>query len=86
MLLRILVLVTGVAFFWPSQADAQIYAWRDANGNLVLSDRKVGSQTDVKTYAVPETPSFRSTRPVVSRRIREDFEPLVNRRRDAERH
>jgi soluble lytic murein transglycosylase-like protein len=79
MLLRILVLVTGVVFFWPSQADAQIYAWRDANGNLVLSDRKVGvgSQTDVKTYAVPETPSFRSTKPVASRRIRQEFEPLV---------
>ena len=77
MLLRSFLIVIGAALLWPSQADAQIYAWRDATGNLVLSDRRVTSETNVKTYAVPETPSFRSTRPVVSRQIREQFEPLV---------
>jgi soluble lytic murein transglycosylase-like protein len=78
MLLRILLIVIGAVVVWPGQADAQIYAWRDASGTLVLSDRKIGSDTsEVKTYAVPETPAFRSTRPVASREIRERFEPLV---------
>ena len=35
-----------VAWTWPSQADAQIYAWRDANGTLVLSDRSIDAPTD----------------------------------------
>lgn len=77
MLLRIFLIVIGAALVWPSQADAQIYAWHDANGNLVLSDRHVTSETNVKTYAVPETPAFRSTRPVASRQIREQYEPMV---------
>jgi len=37
---------------WPSRADAQIYAWRDANGTLVLSDRAIDAPTDVYTVAV----------------------------------
>ena len=75
MLIRTLLFVTSVAMLWPAQADAQIYAWRDANGNLVLSDRRLG--TDAKTYAVPEAPALRSTRPVVALGIREQYEPLV---------
>ena len=71
----ILVAATCLALFWPASADAQIYAWRDGNGNLVLSDRK--QDTGAKTYAVPDAPQIRSTRPVAARGIREQFEPLV---------
>jgi soluble lytic murein transglycosylase-like protein len=75
MLTRSLFALSCLALLWPSQADAQIYAWRDASGNLVLSDRK--QDPGAKTFAVPDAPSFRSTKPVVSRKIREEFEPLV---------
>ena len=76
MLTRTLFALTCLAVLWPLQADAQIYAWRDATGNLVLSDRKHDGTT-VKTYAVPDAPTLRSTKPVGSRKIREEFEPLV---------
>jgi soluble lytic murein transglycosylase-like protein len=65
-----------VAWTWPSQADAQIYAWRDANGTLVLSDRSIDAPTTV--YKVPGSPKYVTTRPaedVVSEDER--FEPLI---------
>jgi soluble lytic murein transglycosylase-like protein len=75
MLTRLLLVATCAAVLCPTRADAQIYAWRDATGNLVLSDRK--QDTGAKTYAVPDAPQIRSTRPLASRTIREQFEPLV---------
>jgi soluble lytic murein transglycosylase-like protein len=72
---RTLVIVALAALAWPSQADAQIYAWRDAGGNLVLSDRRLDS--GATTYAVPEAPSIRSTRPATRTDALEQFEPLV---------
>lgn len=67
---------------WPVQASAQIYAWRDINGTLVLSDRRLADGAE--TYAVPDAPAIRSTRPVASGAARERFEPLV--REYAARH
>jgi soluble lytic murein transglycosylase-like protein len=58
---RTLLIVVLTAVLWPRGADAQIYAWRDANGTLVLSDHKVDSPTAV--YEVPEAPAYRATRP-----------------------
>jgi len=57
-------------------AAAQIYAWRDASGNLVLSDRK--QDASAQTFAVPDTP-IRVTRPVSAAATsnRERFEALV---------
>jgi soluble lytic murein transglycosylase-like protein len=72
---RIFLVAALAALVWPSQADAQIYAWRDAGGNLVLSDRRLGA--DVTTYAVPDAPTFRSTRPAARANVLEQFEPLV---------
>ena len=45
------------------------------NGNLVLSDRRL--DTGATTYAVPDAPSFRSTRPAASTDVLDQFEPLV---------
>jgi len=59
----------------PQQVDAQIYAWRDAAGNLVLSDRRLDDRAE--TYAVPDAPRFRATRPAARDTARERFEPLV---------
>ena len=72
-----LLVAALAALAWPSQADAQIYAWRDGSGNLVLSDRRVGTAGAVTTYAVPNAPAFRATRPAAPTIVRERFEPLV---------
>ena len=69
------LLLATSALLWPSQASAQIYAWRDANGTLVLSDRKLDSTA--RTYTVPGAPAIRSTRPPAPTRVRAQFEPLV---------
>ncbi len=45
-------------------ARAQIYTWRDANGNLVLGNHRPSGSV-VQTYAVPQAPAIRVTRPVV---------------------
>jgi soluble lytic murein transglycosylase-like protein len=49
-------------------ASAQIYTWHDANGTLVLSDRRPSSETTTRTYAVPKAPEVRATRSVATRR------------------
>jgi soluble lytic murein transglycosylase-like protein len=64
-----------VAWTWPSQADAQIYAWRDANGTLVLSDRSIDAPTAV--YKVPGTPSYVTTRPAEDVSDDNLYEPLI---------
>ena len=61
------------AVLWPAAASAQIYAWRDANGTLVLSDRKLEAPTTI--YDVPEAPAYRATRPVPAGATR--YEALV---------
>jgi soluble lytic murein transglycosylase-like protein len=72
------LLITALAIWtWPAQADAQIYAWRDANGTLVLSDRAIDAPTDV--YTVAGAPSYVTTRPVDEAEQAEHhrFEPLI---------
>jgi len=71
-----------IALVAPVDAYAQIYAWRDVNGTLVLSDRKLSD--GAMTYVVPETPDIRATTPMASAAIREQFEPLI--REHAARH
>jgi soluble lytic murein transglycosylase-like protein len=52
-----------LAILLPARADAQIYAWRDASGNLVLSDRK--KDENAQTYSVaPAAAAIRTTRPL----------------------
>jgi soluble lytic murein transglycosylase-like protein len=44
-------------------ASAQIYAWHDASGNLVLSDKgTTAGQARTPSYAVPHSDNVRSTR------------------------
>ena len=60
---RTLFLTVVSALLAPMPARAQIYAWRDVNGTLVLSDRKLND--GAMTYVVPEAPGIRTTRTVV---------------------
>lgn len=56
-------------------ASAQIYAWRDAAGNLVLSDQP--KDPSAKTYDVRAGESFRTTRPVTTIRITASYDDLI---------
>lgn len=54
------VLVGLVALSVAAPTSAQIYSWRDANGNLVLSDQpKAGATPHI--YAVPKAANVRTT-------------------------
>ena len=64
-----------VLALWPVQAFAQIYAWRDANGNLVLSDRRLDPAA--QTYAVAGATAVRVTTPTVSTTIASRYDALV---------
>jgi len=74
MLFRGFALLGALALL-PAPAQAQIFAWRDANGTLVLSDRKLSP--GAQTYAVPEAPTIRSTRPAASRVVIDRYDPLI---------
>src|SRR5690349_17807974 len=78
---RMLLVASLSVLAWPQPAIAQIYAWRDASGTLVLSDRNINAPTDV--YVVDGAPAYRATRPVVSR-ASEAFESIL--REHAARH
>jgi soluble lytic murein transglycosylase-like protein len=79
---RLISLAFVVSLVAPLPAQAQIYAWRDVNGTLVLSDRKLND--GAMTYVVPEAPGIRATTPLADATVQEQFEPLI--REHAEHH
>lgn len=60
----------------PRPVDAQIYAWRDAAGQMVLSDRPPVPGTAVQTFDVPKTRGVRVTRPPT--RASAKFDPFID--------
>ena len=76
MLTRALLAAALAIACWPAHADAQIYAWRDANGTLVLSDRYL-IDWPTEVYEVEGAPRYVSTTPVESTSTRELYEPYV---------
>jgi soluble lytic murein transglycosylase-like protein len=54
-----------LALLTPVAAHAQIYAWRDEAGNLVLSDKK--KDPSARTYSVASAATFKTTRPLSRR-------------------
>jgi soluble lytic murein transglycosylase-like protein len=73
--IRLLTTAVVLCLFAPVGADAQIYAWRDSHGTLVLSDRTINAPTNV--YVVEGAPTYRTTRPAATPRDVERYEPLV---------
>jgi soluble lytic murein transglycosylase-like protein len=64
-----------------SPAAAQIYSWRDASGNLVLSNNKPVQANELRSYAVPEAKTVRATRFAASDRSRLYDEAIVEHAR-----
>jgi soluble lytic murein transglycosylase-like protein len=67
-------LVVGLLAGLPRPAVAQIYLWKDANGNQVYSDRIQAA--DYQTFAVAGS-TVRSTRPA-SEKYRNRFDALID--------
>jgi len=63
------LLAVAALLLCPVAASAQIYAWRDAGGNLVLSDQ--AKDPSAKSYAISSAPTaaFRTTRPLNKRHV-----------------
>lgn len=74
-MLRTLALIVTAATLMAAPAEAQIYAWRDPSGTLVLSDRKLDPRA--QTYEVPGAAEIRSTRPLPSRLMRDSYDSLI---------
>lgn len=74
---RTALIVCGALLLSSAPSFAQIYAWRDANGRLVLSDRKLDARAD--TYDVPDAPGVRVTTPAAAAALpaSERFESLI---------
>lgn len=68
------VLLAGLA----APASAQIYTWRDAHGNLVLSDQPPRGEAvaSITTYRVPQAENVRVTRFVAADRA-SNYEDLI---------
>src|SRR6185436_8160371 len=67
------VLCLGMA----APASAQIYSWQDANGNLVVSNRRPGSAVyEEKSFVVPKAENIRATRYVAADRAR-PYEEII---------
>jgi soluble lytic murein transglycosylase-like protein len=70
---RLLILLIVTA--WPLDAQAQIHAWRDANGTLVISDHPINEPTVI--YPVGGSTRYVTTTPVESESARDRYEPYV---------
>jgi soluble lytic murein transglycosylase-like protein len=79
-LLRIAVGAALLTLAVPSAAQAQIYYWRDASGQLVLSDKP--KDPAAKTYAVTPKVGLRTTNPVSTRRSA-PFEGIIEEHSNA---
>jgi soluble lytic murein transglycosylase-like protein len=76
MLCRYVLLVVALGVAAP--ARAQIYSWRDANGNLIVSNKRPPSEgaSQIKSFAVPKTDTVRATRYAATDRSRQ-YDDLI---------
>ena len=75
MLVRALAIGVLTSLATPCVVHAQIYAWRDASGTLILSDRKLSD--GAMTYAVPESTNIRVATSSLPPSGHDRFESLV---------
>lgn len=74
---RLLCLALAISALTTGTARAQIFAWRDAGGQLVLSDRPPLAGTPMQTFEVPKARGVRVTRP--PDRKSAQFDPIIDR-------
>ena len=64
---RALFAVAALSLLCPLAASAQIYAWQDASGNWVLSDKKKDASAKSYSVATAAATTFRTTKPLSKR-------------------
>src|SRR5688572_5846499 len=69
------VLAACTVLLVPALASAQIYAWRDSKGTLVLSDKPIDAPTAV--YEVAGAPAYRATTPAETPIVEDSVDSLV---------
>lgn len=68
------IIVLLIALGWASPASAQIYLWKDSNGNEVFSNvNQPPLDVPSKTYAVPHTENIRTTTAAVPTATRSEY-------------
>ncbi len=72
---RLVNLAACISLLLPASASAQIYAWRDSKGTLVLSDRQIDAPTAV--YEVAGAPTYRATTPAATPVVEDSVDSLV---------
>lgn len=63
--MKLSLFVLAVCLSLATPAAAQIYSWRDADGQMVVSDKPRADKGAMATYAVLGSASFRATKPLV---------------------
>jgi soluble lytic murein transglycosylase-like protein len=66
----------------PATVEAQIYAWRDDSGRLVLSDRPLAKGAEMHSFAVREGSTVRTTSRVISKKAERYDHFIVAHSRD----
>jgi soluble lytic murein transglycosylase-like protein len=81
---RFLSALFVVCLLWALPAEAQIYTWRDASGQLVLSNRPRGGGGYVSTYEPPSASSAPVAAVRTTRALPSHYDELI--RQHASRH
>ena len=68
MTLQKILICSAFCLGLAAPSSAQIHSWRDAKGNLVLSNRPQAGAVSVRSYAVPDAHRVRATRFVSAER------------------
>ncbi len=77
---KMLIRIGAVALLFSGlalPAQAQIYTWRDASGNLVLSNKRPAATAATTSYSVPAAESVRATRYAPAERGRQ-YDELID--------
>ncbi len=72
------LLILTVALGIASPAAAQIYSWRDANGQLVVSDKPRADRGTQTTYAVHGATTIKATMPLVASHKSAPYDAAIN--------
>jgi soluble lytic murein transglycosylase-like protein len=72
------LLVLAITIGLASPAAAQIFSWRDANGQLVLSDRPRADKGAMSTYEVSGATTVRATKPLTRSLKSAQFDASIN--------
>ena len=59
---KALHIIALALILYPRASTAQIFAWRDANGTLIVSNTRPSPGVQVESYPVPKTEEVRATR------------------------